>query len=128
MVQLNKIDDQIKHRNNLVGLYKEELGKHFCFQELPSYVSKHPYLFFGIMVRKNERDSLAKHLIKNDIDIRICWLPAHMQKYHKKLFSNISLPGAEEVANNVIELPLGGCSEDDINNVIKSIIGWVKSK
>jgi perosamine synthetase len=122
LAQLKKVDKQVEHRNNLVKIYKEELAD-FDFQKVPSYVTKHPYLFFGIMLK--DRDSLAKYLIKNDIDIRICWLPAHMQSYHKNIF-NVSLPGAEKIANTALELPLGGCTEEEVSEVIKAIKKWSK--
>ncbi|HII17025.1 TPA: DegT/DnrJ/EryC1/StrS aminotransferase family protein [Candidatus Woesearchaeota archaeon] len=121
LAQLKKVDSQVAHRNRLVALYKEALGGDYGFQEVPSYVSMHPYLFFGIMVQDTNRDSLAKFLIKHDIDIRICWLPAHRQPYHRTLFRDVSLPGADEVGNKSIELPLGGCSEEEVNHVIKVI-------
>ncbi len=126
LVQLKKINNQIEHRNNLVKIYKEELSREFDFQEIPSYVTKHPCLFFGIMTEANKRDELAKYLIKNDVDIRVCWLPAHLQRYHKKLFKGVSLPGAEEVGNRSIELPLGGCTEEEIKEVIQIIKKWEK--
>ncbi|MBW2981187.1 DegT/DnrJ/EryC1/StrS family aminotransferase [Candidatus Woesearchaeota archaeon] len=128
IVQLKKVDGQIEHRNNLVKIYKEELNGEFDFQEVPDYVTKHPYLFFGIMADKNNRDELAKYLISNGVDIRVCWLPAHLQPYHKQLFKDISLPGAEEVGNRAIELPLGGCSEEEVKEVTKIMKQWVKSR
>lgn len=124
LVQLKKIDKQIEERNKLVKLYKEELGGEFGFQEVPGYVTKHPYLFFGIMTDVKKRDELAKYLVRNGVDIRICWLPAHLQAYHKQLFKGVSLPGAEEVGNRAIELPLGGCTEDEVQEVIKIIKKW----
>jgi dTDP-4-amino-4,6-dideoxygalactose transaminase len=127
LVQMEKIDNQVNHRNNLVKLYKEELDSYFSFQKVPNYVTKHPYLFFGLMVEKN-RDDLAHYLVKNGVDIRICWLPAHLQSYHKNIFKNNSLPGAEKVGDSSIELPLGGCNIEEVTEVIKVIKNWVKNK
>ena len=128
LAQLGKVDKQVEHRNNLVNIYKEELAGEFEFQDVPEYVTKHPYLFFGIMTGKDKRDELAKYLISNGVDIRICWLPAHMQPYHKDIFKGVSFPGAEEVGRRAIELPLGGCTEEDVNEVIRIIKKWVKSE
>ena len=128
LTQLRKVDKQIERRNKLVELYKEGLGGEFGFQEVPSYVTKHPYLFFGIMADAKRRDELAKYLVKNGVDIRICWLPAHKQAYHKQLFKGVELPGAEEVGSRAIELPLGGCTEAEVQGVIKIIKKWRYSK
>ena len=128
LVQMEKIDDQVKHRNSLARVYKEELGPYFGFQEVPSFVTKHPYLFFGISTEEKNRDNLAKYLVKNGVDIRVCWLPAHLQPYHRNIFKNCSLPGAEQVGNSSIELPLGGCSAEEVTQVIKVIKSWVKTK
>lgn len=128
IAQLKKIDQQIEHRNKLVNIYKEELSDTFEFQNVPDYVTKHPYLFFGIIIDNKNRNELAKYLVNNGVDIRICWLPAHLQSYHSQLFKDISLPGAEEVGNNSIELPLGGCTEEEVAEVIKTIKQWVKSR
>ncbi|MCK5282728.1 MAG: DegT/DnrJ/EryC1/StrS family aminotransferase [Nanoarchaeota archaeon] len=128
LVQLSKVDKQVEHRNKLVRMYKEGLDGEFEFQTVPDYVTKHPYLFFGIMADADKRDSLAKCLVNNGADIRVCWLPAHLQAYHKSLFKGLFLSGAEEVGNRSIELPLGGCTEEEVNDVVKLIKGWVKNQ
>ncbi len=126
LVQIKRIDNQIENRNNLVKIYKEGLNSDFDFQEVPSYVTKHPYLFFGVMTEAKKRDELANYLVNNGVDFRVCWLPTHLQRYHKKLFKGVSLPCAEEVGNRAIELPLGGCTEEEVIEVIRIIKKWKK--
>jgi len=123
--QLKKLDKTIGHRTRLVNMYKESFGDRFEYQYIPDYVTRHPNMFFGIKVKDNKRDEFARFLIKNGVDIRICWLPAHKQPYHSKIFKGLSLPGADDVGSRSIELPLGNnITEEHVKTVIEAVNKW----
>lgn len=120
--QLKKLSKFLNHRQKLAKIYKEELTN-FEFQELPDFVSLHPYMLFAILTQKKLRDKLNMYLNKNGIETRICWLPVHKQKFHSKLF-NICLPNSEALYSTILDLPMGnGLTENDvmtITDIVKS--------
>jgi len=118
--QLKRLDYFIEKRNKLVEKYKKGL-KNCRFQEIPDYVTKHPYMLFGVLVDEDIRDDLNKYLNNNGIDTRICWLPAHRQEYHKTIFSNENLPNSEKISSQIINLPIGnGLSDEEVDYVINT--------
>jgi len=121
--QLKKLDTLIQKRKKIVDYYKSELKEYVKFQSIPDYVTLHPYLFFGITAKdEQERNALAKHLLENGVDIRICWLPAHKQPYHSKLFPNENLPNSEALSKTQITLPLGnGLPMEQAEYVAKTV-------
>lgn len=115
--QLKKLDDAIKHRNKLVQIYREELD--FELQQIPDYVSLHPYMFFGILTENREK--LVNRLLENNIEVKLCWLPAHMQPYHSKIFDS-NYENAEYIYSRILCLPMGNAiTEEDIKKVIEVI-------
>jgi len=115
-VQLKKIDSYLKLRNKLVKIYEEDLDM-VDFQEIPDYVTLHPYMLFGVLVDKNKRDAIIKNLNQNNIGTRICWPPTHMQEYHKTIFKG-RYPNAELLGSRIINLPMGNAlTEDDVRYV-----------
>ena len=124
--QLKKIDRFLQHRAKLAKKYKDELHQ-FEFQEIPDFVSRHPYMLFGLLTPKKYRNSLNKYLQKNRIDTRICWLPVHKQPYHGKIF-DIKLKNSEDVFSKILNLPMGnGLTEKNCQIVIDTIKKWKPS-
>ena len=78
-------------------------------------------MLFGILVNKDKRDSINKKLNENGVDTRICWVPAHKQDYHSKIFKNEKLPNSEHIASSIINLPMGnGLTQENVDYVIKT--------
>lgn len=124
--QLKKINRFIRHREKLAKKYKDELN-HFEFQEIPNFVSRHPFMLFGLLTPKKHRNSLNQYLQKSGIETRICWLPIHKQPYHSKIF-NIKLKNSEEVYSKILNLPMGnGLTEKNCQIVIDTIKKWKRS-
>lgn len=121
--QIKKINNFLKHRNKLARIYKEELHE-FEFQKIPKYVTLHPFMLFGILFDKNNRDKMNNFLNKNGIETRICWRPVHLQKYfnNKKTYS---LKNSEIIYSRIINLPMGnGLEQEDVmkvSSVVKKI-------
>jgi len=125
--QLKKLDKTIEHRNKLVKRYKEALNGFFEFQLVPDYVSLHPYMFFGILVDEKKRDYLIKHLNKNGIPTRVCWLPTHSQRHHKNIFVDESYPNAEKIGSKIVTLPLGNALKiEEVDYIIDTIKEFLK--
>ena len=121
--QLKKLNYFLKHRKKIAELYKSELIN-FQFQEIPDFVTYHPYMLFAILLSSKKRNSLNNYLNSNGIETRICWPPVHKQKYHSKIFKE-NLPNSEKVFSKIINLPMGnGLSEQDTMFIIKTIKKW----
>jgi perosamine synthetase len=124
--QLKRLDYFVEKRNKLAEKYKRGL-KNCRFQEIPDYVTKHPYMLFGALVNPEIRDDLNKYLNDNGVDTRICWLPAHEQEYHNKIFPNEILPNSEKIASQIINLPMGnGLTEEEVDYVINTFNNYFK--
>lgn len=125
--QLKKLDKIIEHRGRLVRIYKEDLDGFFEFQSVPDYVSLHPYMFFGILVNEKKRDHLIKYLNENGIPTRVCWLPTHLQRYHKNIFVDENYPNAKRIGFKIITLPLGNMlTIGEVDYIIDTIRGFLK--
>jgi perosamine synthetase len=121
--QLKKINKFLKHRQLIAKIYKEELNN-FEFQEIPNFVSFHPFMLFAILTPKRIRNNLNKYLQKNGIETRICWPPVHKQPFHSQFFKN-NYPNSEEIYSKIINLPMGNnLTEKDTLEIIKIIKKW----
>jgi len=114
--QIKKLKQYLKHRNQLVSIYKDEL-KEMEFQKIPNYVTLHPFMLFGILLKPKIRNKVNQFLNNNGIETRVCWRPIHLQKYFPKN-KKYCLPFSEEVFSKIINLPMGnGLNEEDVKKV-----------
>jgi len=121
--QLKKIGKFLKHRQSITKIYKTEL-KFFDFQEIPEYVSRHPYMLFAILAPKKIRNNLNQFLNKNGVETRICWPPVHKQFFHSHIFKE-KLPNSEEIFSKVLNLPIGnGLTEENAIHITEIIKKW----
>ena len=126
--QLKKLEKFLEHRQNLAKLYKEELSNFVTFQNIPSFVTLHPFMLFSILIKPKLRNKLNKFLNKKGIDTRICWPPVHKQKYHSTIFPKIRLVGSEEIYSKIINLPMGnGLSANEVSQVCNVFKTGLKS-
>lgn len=125
--QLKKLDKFLEHRQNLAKLYKDELSHLVEFQNIPSFVTLHPFMLFAILVKPKFRNKLNKFLNQKNIETRICWPPVHKQKYHSTIFPNTKLVGSEEIFSKIINLPMGnGLSKNEVLHVCNMLKNGLK--
>lgn len=123
--QLKKLNQFLKHRNNLAKIYKDEL-KEFEFQKIPSNVTLHPFMLFSLLLNPKIRNKMNSYLNKNGIETRICWRPVHLQKYYRT-DSKYSLPNSEQIFSKIINLPMGnGLCQEEVKKVTTTIKTFVK--
>ena len=114
--QVKKLEQYLEHRNQLAKIYKEELNE-FKFQEIPNYVTLHPFMLFGLLLNPKIRNKVNQFLNNNGVETRICWRPIHLQKYFLKN-KKYNLPFSEQIFSKIINLPMGnGLSEEDVKKV-----------
>jgi perosamine synthetase len=123
--QIKKLDQYLKHRNQLARIYKEEL-KEIEFQEIPNYVTLHPFMLFGSLFKQKIRNRVNQFLNNNGIETRICWRPIHMQKYFQNN-NKYKLLNSEQIFSKIINLPMGnGLSEEQVMEVTKHVNNAMK--
>lgn len=119
--QLKKINRFLDHRNKLAKIYKEELSN-YDFQEIPSFVTLHPYMLFALLISPKKCNKLNKFLNRNGVDTRKCWPPIHKQMFHSKLFRKNKFNSAEKIYTRIINLPMGnGLSKDEVMYVVELV-------
>ena len=118
IAQLRKLDKFLEHRAEIASRYMEALRGLVEFQRMPDYVTRHPWMFFPVLVE--ERDKVRQALHEEGVDTRVCWKPVHMQPYHRRFFEGESYPNAEEIYERVLCIPIGnGISLNQIQYVIE---------
>jgi dTDP-4-amino-4,6-dideoxygalactose transaminase len=126
LLMLDLVEDEMQKRKNLTMIYRDRLseipGINFR-TEMPGV--KHNYYNFVITVDQNtfgiSRDDLYDNLKAYNIFTRKYFYPlcSHFQCYRQyPSSSSKNLPVAEQIANEVLSLPLyGDLKEDDINKI-----------
>jgi len=130
IAQLKKVDAYMELRRQIAELYISQLSEYLEFQQVPSYVSRHPWMLFMCLAKDRvDRDNLNKFLNERGIDTRIPWPPANVQPYHRSRLGNISCPNAENVFERVLSLPIGNAiTKAEAERVVAVIKDFFMSK
>ena len=116
--QLERINDFINRRIEIAKAYEENI-KNLTFQETPAYATTHSHMLFFAFAKNSEmKEKYLNFLRKNGIDARLPYLPIHRQPCNAEL-SNISCPGADEIFDKALTLPIyNNMTIDECNLVI----------
>ena len=105
--QLNRLDEFVERRNQLVKCYDEAL------EYLPvkgqivrgdTYSARHLYV---IRTHKKQHRMLFEILGKENIGVHLHYMPVHLQPYYRNLgFKEEDFPEAESYGQEAISLPL----------------------
>ncbi|RDY23313.1 UDP-4-amino-4,6-dideoxy-N-acetyl-beta-L-altrosamine transaminase [Romboutsia maritimum] len=126
--QLDKIDDFIKRRKELVNMYDEELSKIDGIiiqkEEEFSDTSRHLYII-NLDLDKFivGRKEIFEALLAENIGVNVHYLPVYLHPYYQKLGYKKGLcPIAEKLYKSIITLPLYPKMDDkDFSDVIKAV-------
>ncbi|OLS16118.1 MAG: glutamine--scyllo-inositol transaminase [Promethearchaeota archaeon CR_4] len=103
---LSVLDENNRKRAVIAKQYSEELGK-VSQIKIPTIPTGRTHVFHQYTIRAQRRDQLAEHLQNNDIGYGIHYgIPIHMQPFYKNMGNIPSLPVSEQVAKEVISLPV----------------------
>jgi dTDP-4-amino-4,6-dideoxygalactose transaminase len=125
-VKLKKLDDWLKHRNNLANIYYKFLKNikdiEFIKQEKDNY---HSYHLFVVKVKK--RDQLFQYLQNKNIETFIHYpspLPT-LKVFKKKHFNYCRKMNALKFNKKILSLPMGEhLNSKDISFISKKIISF----
>lgn len=128
ITQMDKLDEFIKRRKELVRMYNENLSKIdgviIQKEEEFSDTSRHLYIMkLDLDKFKVGRKEIFQALLAENIGVNVHYLPVYLHPYYKKLGYEKGLcPNAEELYDSMITLPLyPGMSDDDFYDVINAV-------
>ncbi len=120
LAQIKKIDQYIERRNNIASKFRSQI-KNLSFQEIPNYVTKHPYMLFFTMAKDSiQKEKYLKFLGEKGIDVRSSWMPIHMQPCNPELAS-FNCPKTEKIYETSFTLPIfNSMTNSEIDFIIDS--------
>ncbi len=120
-IKLKYLDEDNSQRNKLAKIYYDLLK--FSPLELPKIRSNSSHVFHLFVIKTEQRNRLRDYLQKNGVSTTIQYpVPVHKQKYFQKMCSKKPLPLTEEVAKNILSLPMfPELSDSDIHFTIDCI-------
>jgi len=118
-VKLKHLDEDNSRRNKHAKIYFDLLK--FLPLELPKIRSNCSHVFHLFVIKTKQRYKLRDYLKKNGVNTTIQYpVPVHKQKYFKKMCSEKSLPMTEQVAKNILSIPMyPELKEKEINKISK---------
>ncbi|MBS4537823.1 UDP-4-amino-4,6-dideoxy-N-acetyl-beta-L-altrosamine transaminase [Clostridium sp. D2Q-11] len=126
--QLNKLDDFIHRRRELVNIYNDKLSKMdgviTPYESKDSNSSWHLYVIQLELEKFNgDRKEIFEALKAENIGVNVHYIPVHLHPYYKKLGYEKGLcPVAERVYEGIITLPLHpSMKNEDLDDVIMAL-------
>jgi dTDP-4-amino-4,6-dideoxygalactose transaminase len=117
-VKLNKLDSWNNNRRMAAQRYLEEIDNPLI--GLPSTLDSCTSVWHLFVIRVEERESLVKYLTSKGIASGVHYpIPPHKQDCYKQ-YNELSLPKAEQLASEVLSLPISSTIKDEeIDYIIK---------
>ncbi|MCS0674061.1 UDP-4-amino-4,6-dideoxy-N-acetyl-beta-L-altrosamine transaminase [Cytobacillus firmus] len=132
--QLQKLDDFLKIRKNLVSQYnnafKDMETVQIPFQEKDRESSWHLYILrLNSNKLSGKRRKIVEALLEQNIGVNVHYIPVYLHPYYQKLGYDKGLcPIAEKLYEEIITLPLfPGMKEKDVMDVITAVKKVIKS-
>jgi len=133
--QLRKLDRFVAARRSLAAAYDRALAslttivrpiKHvpWCEPAWHLYVVRIDFAAAGV-----SRATLMRALQKEGIGSQVHYLPVHRQPYYRRLYGDLTLPGADAYYEQVLSLPLFvGMDESDVTRIAESLARILKGQ
>jgi len=121
LAQIDRLDEfTTKRQSNATYLNAHITGGVRTPSVKPSY--EHVWHQYTIRVQNN-RDEMVKQLNANGVGTGIFYpIPAHKHEYMQKIVGNISLPVAEQIATEVISLPVHPqLTQTDLEKIVDEV-------
>jgi perosamine synthetase len=114
LVQLERVDEFLAHRERLAKRYRQELADVLGFQLVPPFVTRATWMIFVAFCHDAaQRNAYNAWLNGHGIDTRIPWPPVHQQPFFQTRYGTQSFPHAERAFARVLSLPMGNAITDE---------------
>lgn len=122
-VKLKYLNENNQKRQCIADYYFRHIGNPQVIN--PSFANKEEHVFHLYVIRCQNRDKLQSYLNISGVQTQIHYpFPIHKQEAYKE-YSNMSLPVAEQLQNEILSLPLyPSLKEDEINYIAETINTW----
>ncbi len=124
LVQLKKLEEMNKKRMENAKIFNENLSK-ISWLKIPFIEKnkKHVFHQYTIKVLNGKRDYVLNKLNERGVGAKVYYpKPIHLQLVYKKLGYNENLPVSEEIAKQVLSLPVHPLlTKNDLNKIINEI-------
>ena len=119
-IKLKHLDAEIDRRRKVADFYLKEINNDKI--TLPkgfNKISNSSSVWHLFVIRTEERESLQKHLLKNDIETLIHYpIPPHKQIAYKE-WNHLKYPISEKIHNEVLSLPISSVQSSE--NTLKVV-------
>ena len=128
LLNLQLVDEEIKKRKKLFSIYSENLKDLDGIKvlDINNKDIMYNYQYFPVLIEKElfgySRDQVYNFLKKYNIFSRKYFYPLCVDYQFFKLNSQISIPHANKIANQVLCLPIYGELKEDIVKIICNLI------
>jgi len=124
-VKLKYLDDDNQKRRNVANYYLENIKNTEIALPVDSYISDN-HVWHLFVIRTNKRNKLQQFLTDNGIQTLIHYpTPPHKQACYKE-WNNKSFPITEQIANEVLSLPISPVQTIEQTKQIVSVINQYK--
>ena len=123
-IKLEGLDEDNKRRRRVADYYlKNIINSKISLPKPPQEPDNHVWHLFVIVTK--QRDALKRYLEEKGIQTQIHYpVPPHKQECYQE-YNHLSLPIAEQLADEVLSLPLSPVmSEEDIKLIVRAINEW----
>lgn len=123
-VQLRRAVELLEKRRAIVQWYYRRLSQlaHDGLIKLPHRVEEHAWHLFVVRVLRHDRDAVIAALGERGIGTSVHYIPLHHTTFWSATAQPTDLPGTEEVAPQILSLPLfPKLTEADVARVVDAL-------
>lgn len=127
-LSFDQLETDIKHRQEIVLVYRQNIDKRVLFESLISNINKSSNIRFPIFVKN--RESLISFLKSNGVYVSDIWYDAPIapKKYLNQTDYEGGCPNSEKMSKLILNLPTHkNVSRDDAFKISKLINQWIKN-
>lgn len=123
--QLGKLDEFIKKRNGIAGIYRRELENvdGVTVPHVLQHVKHGWHLYTILLDKKINRDEFFRRMKEKNIGVNVHYIPVYKFTYYSKFNINSSdFPVTEDIYSRIVTLPIfPKMKDEEVSDVIKAV-------
>ena len=119
-VKIPYLTEENKYRQEIADIYESCIENESIIKPLKRIDNE--VVWHQYVIRTKKRDSFREYMLKNGVETSIHYaIPPHKQPCYSQ-YHDLKLPVAEQIANEVVSLPITRCTSIEDAHEIASII------